>query len=282
MVLGWGFFKEFDLVMSPVDSFGIRKYVDRGCKLYGKTHITAGTGVQKTINDRMLGDIIVSFPDAEACYLCTEFGNMHVFEARKSCSDAPAEIQPQVMGFSSTIAGITSSAALLCLLGKFHEYESGACRDENGNRFYWKISAAEIGLFDGDIKREVNNLNSAVYRQKKSCDFHSIYNLSQNQVFTITTNRNNENIFIELKKLFNNNSTRFDVDLEHWGLVYYLAYIFDEQYRLPRAAFPIYLHDSEQDEIDYVQLLPQDHIYRITADGDDDNYKLVRLIFTGE
>jgi|GEM_PF-907191 len=280
--LGWGFFEEFDLIMSPVDSFGIRKYVDRGCRLYGKTHITAGTGVQEAIKDRMLGDVIVSFPDAEACYLCTEFGNMRSFEARKSCSEAPAEVQPQVMGFSSTVAGIASSAALLCLLEKFHEYDNSICKDENGNHFYWKISASEIGLFEGDIEKDVNNLNSAVYRQKKSCEFHSVYNLAQKRFDTIKIKRNYDTLLIALKKLFGGEIEDFCVDLEFWGLVYYLAYVNDKRYKLPQGAIHVYLHEREEYEIDYTQLLPRDHIYRITVNGDDDNFKLVRIVFEGE
>jgi len=280
--LGWGFFEEFDLIMSPVDSWGIRKYVDRGCRLYGKTHITAGTGVQKTIKGRMEGDVIVSFPDADACYVCTEFGNMRSFEARKGCSEAPTEVQPQVMGFSSTVAGIASSAALLCLLGKFHEYENSACRDENGNRLYWKISASEIGLYEGDINKDVSNLNSAVYKQKKSCEFHSMYNLTEKQVSTIMSKRNYNALFSELKKLFDESINNFFVDLESWSLVYYMAYESVEKYQLPQGNIHVYLHEWEESEVDYIQLLPKDHVYRITVAGDDDNFKLVRIIFMEE
>ena len=277
--LGYGFFDEFDIVISPDDSWGIRKYIDRGCRLYGKIHITAGTGVQETIRNRMLGDVIVSFPDAEACYVCTEFGNMRSFEARKGCSEVHAEVQPQVMGFSSTVAGIASSAALLCLLGKFHEYENGVCKDENGNHLYWKISATEIGLYEGDIEKHVSNLNSTVYRQKKSCEFHSVYNLAGNQVFTITIERDYNTLLSTLINLFDDNVKDFSIDLENWSLVYYMAYEPSEKYRLPQGAVHVYSHEWQENEMDYIRLLPKDHVYQVVDKEDYDNFKLVRIIF---
>jgi adenine-specific DNA methylase len=179
------------------------------------------------------------------------------------------------MGFSSTVAGVASSAALLCLLGKFHEYDNGACRDEKGKRLYWKISAAEIGLYHGDIEREVSNLNSAVYRQRKNCEFHSTYNLAGKRVVKIKAARNSSLLLSKLLGIFGRNCERFDVDLQNWALLYYLAYNGTESQR----TFPVYEHEREDDEVDYIQLLPKDHVYRITADGDDDNSKLVRIIF---
>ena len=56
--LGWGFFEQFDLVLSPVDSAAVRQYIDRGCKLYHIPHITCGTG---NIGDQFTGNV-VSFP----------------------------------------------------------------------------------------------------------------------------------------------------------------------------------------------------------------------------
>lgn len=63
--LGWGFFEQFDLVLSPVDSAAVRQYIDRGCKLYHIPHITCGTG---NIGDQFTGNV-VSFLLTRLCTL---------------------------------------------------------------------------------------------------------------------------------------------------------------------------------------------------------------------
>lgn len=117
--LGWGFFKNFDLVLSPVDSAVIRQYIDRGCKLYHIPHITCGTGV---IGEEFTGNV-VSFPRDSAVDLEYVWGNGYrtTLEERRSCSDTPEETQAQVMGFSAQIAGMTMDLALKVLLGKIDD-----------------------------------------------------------------------------------------------------------------------------------------------------------------
>lgn len=112
--LGWGFFEQFDLVLSPVDSAAVRHYIDRGCKLYHIPHITCGTG---TIGDQFTGNV-VSFPADSVVDLEYVWGNGYrqTLEERRSCSDIPDETQAQVMGFSAQIAGMTMDLALNYLL----------------------------------------------------------------------------------------------------------------------------------------------------------------------
>jgi len=117
--LGWGFFKDFDIVLSPVDSAAVRQYIDRGCKLYGIPHITCGTGI---VDGDFTGNVIVFPADApvDLEYIWGT-GYREKLKERRSCSDVAEETQAQVMGFSSQIAGMTMDLALKYLLGRIQE-----------------------------------------------------------------------------------------------------------------------------------------------------------------
>lgn len=117
--LGWGFLKNFDIVLSPVDSAAIRQYIDRGCKLYKIPHVTCGTGI---VDGDFTGNII-AFPAKAPVDLEYVWGNGYreKLKERRSCSDIAEETQAQVMSFSSQIAGMTMDIALKYLLGKNKE-----------------------------------------------------------------------------------------------------------------------------------------------------------------
>lgn len=117
--LGWGFLKQFDIVLSPVDSAAIRQYIDRGCRIYHIPHITCGTGI---VDGDFTGNIL-AFPSDSPVDLEYVWGNGYreKLKERRSCSDIAEETQAQVMGFSSQIAGMTMDVALKYLLGKFKE-----------------------------------------------------------------------------------------------------------------------------------------------------------------
>ena len=273
--LGWGFLKQFDLIISPVDSYAIRKYIDRGCKLYNITHITAGTGLDKTKNNRMVGDVIVAPAGSKVCYVCTESGTMKFLESRTGCSEQKPETQPQVMGFSSTIAGIASSAALSCLLGKFHNYENGKWKDEDGNLLYWRMTAAEVGLYEGDAGEDVtaNNLKSSPYKyQKPRCEYHSVMNKVNNEIneIIIKGTREKNKIWIKLHEIFEDDNN-YVIQLEDWSLVYYLAYT--------KPSLPCIMVNKGSDYHEDLDQLPKEHVYKIVTDDDWDNFKIVRIIF---
>lgn len=117
--LGWGFLKDFDIVLSPVDSAAIRQYIDRGCKLYKVAHITCGTGI---VDGDFTGNII-AFPADATVDLEYVWGNGYreKLKERRGCSDIAEETQAQVMSFSSQIAGMTMDVALKYLLGRIND-----------------------------------------------------------------------------------------------------------------------------------------------------------------
>lgn len=117
--LGWGFLKDFDLVMTPLDNAHARHFVDRGCKLYGVPHITCGTG---TVHDDFQGNV-VCLPKNSGVDLDLIWGTGYrkSLEEFRNCSDIKEETQPQVMPFSAQIAGMAMSLGIKYLLGEIEE-----------------------------------------------------------------------------------------------------------------------------------------------------------------
>lgn len=117
--LGFGFFEGFDLVISVVDSMAVRQFVDRGCKVYKTAHISAGTGL---LQSGFFGNVMFSPPGTHTSYE-EMFGSgwRKGEEKKRSCSAYEDTTQPQVLAFSSRVAGLASDLALKWLLGRMEE-----------------------------------------------------------------------------------------------------------------------------------------------------------------
>ena len=120
--LGFGFLESFDLVISVVDSMAVRQYVDRGCKVYKTAHISAGTGL---LQSGFFGNVMFSPPGTHIDYAQMFGSGWRAHEEKKrSCAEYEDTTQPQVLAFSSRIAGLASDLALKWLLGRMADKKS--------------------------------------------------------------------------------------------------------------------------------------------------------------
>ena len=120
--LGFGFLESFDLVVSVVDSMAVRQYVDRGCKVYKTAHISAGTGL---LQSGFFGNVMFSPPGTHIDYAQMFGSDWRAHEEKKrSCAEYEDTTQPQVLAFSSRIAGLASDLALKWLLGRMADKKS--------------------------------------------------------------------------------------------------------------------------------------------------------------
>jgi len=303
-MLGWGFFKDFDLILSPVDSLGIRYYVDRGCKLYNKTHITVATGLLKYPYERMVGDIIISPAGSNVCYACTEQGGAQEIRKRVHCGDGYSpETQPQVMGFSSAIAGIASSIAISYLLGKFQSFKDDTLTDQAS--LYWKYSLAEVGMFYKET--EAYNLRAVKSsKQHPYCTFHNgsdilktgeviwefgVYGKKQLSgeeripTITISDETSPNDLVKDIAAAFGDKSTdAYLLDLEGWSMLFYSVYKTKSR-TVPEEVHsdaPVLLIDGYLDITKIAQKLPREHIYRITPDGYTTDARIIKLVVHNE
>jgi molybdopterin/thiamine biosynthesis adenylyltransferase len=301
-MLGWGFFKDFDLILSPVDSLGIRYYVDRGCKLYNKTHITAATGLLKYPYERMVGDIIISPAGSKVCYACTEQGGAQEIRKRVHCGDGYSpETQPQVMGFSSTIAGIASSIAVTYLLGKFQSFKDDNSVDQAS--LYWKYSLAEVGM----IYKETEAYNLRAVKSSKQhpyCTFHSGSDILKSgeviwefgeygkkqllgeeaiPIITISNTTSANDLVRSIAAAYGDKATdAYLLDLEGWSMLFYSVYKTKSRAVSEdvRSDAPTVLVDGYLDVAKFAQKLPREHVYRITPDGYFTNAWIIKLVIS--
>lgn len=255
--LGWGFFKQFDLVLSPVDSAAVRQYIDRGCKLYHIPHITCGTG---TIGDQFTGNV-VSFPADSVVDLEYVWGNGYrqTLEERRSCSDIPNETQAQVMGFSAQIAGITMDLALKYLLGKTQDVKTAwkYILNSVGNGFVRDKAALrtiKYGKLPAEIKSELFDVLA------KTEVIHRI---------EFDRTHPKHELWEKMKAVFQEDVISYRLDLE-WSLNIPVAYRSTGAYAK--------IEVPEGCGVDPVLWqLPREHIYLV--EGEEKNH-LVKLCFT--
>lgn len=255
--LGWGFFEQFDLVLSPVDSAAVRHYIDRGCKLYHIPHITCGTG---TIGDQFTGNV-VSFPADSVVDLEYVWGNGYrqTLEERRSCSDIPDETQAQVMGFSAQIAGMTMDLALKYLLGKCEDVKTA-----------WKYILNSVG--NGFVRDKVA-LRTFKYGKHPSEIKSELFDaLAETEViYCIEFDRTHpkHELWKKMNAVFQEDIPSYRLDLE-WSLNIPVAYRSTDAYakiEVPKGC-----------SVDPVLWqLPKEHIYLV--EGDEHDY-LVKLCFT--
>lgn len=120
--LGFGFLESFDLVISVVDSMAVRQFIDRGCKIYDTAHISAGTGL---LQSGFFGNVMFSPPGTHIDYAQMFGSGWRAHEEKKrSCAEYEDTTQPQVLAFSSRVAGLASDLALKWLLGRMADKKS--------------------------------------------------------------------------------------------------------------------------------------------------------------
>ncbi len=255
--LGWGFFRQFDLVLSPVDSAAVRQFIDRGCKLYKIPHITCGTGI---VDGDFTGNII-SFPSGATVDLEYIWGNGYrdKLEERRSCSDVADETQAQVMSFSSQIAGMTMDMALKYLLGKFKEkpVTTKYILNALGNGFV-RDKAALRPFKYGKIPEGV--YSELFSRFDPSADIPKI---------KFDRNRPKHELWERMRRMFGEDIVSYRLDLE-WSLNIPVAY------RSVGACARIEVaKDSGVDPT--LKSLPLKHIYLV--EGEENDY-LLEITFT--
>lgn len=255
--LGWGFFKNFDLVLSPVDSQAIRQYVDRGCKLYHIPHITCGTGI---IGDEFTGNV-VAFPSESIVDLEYVWGTGYraSLEERRSCSDIAQETQAQVMSFSAQIAGITMDLALKYLLGKIED-----------NKTAWKYVLNAVG---NGYERDKNALRIFKYGRLPADATSELFEIfdREKEIKSVSFDRfqPKSELWKALDELFQEDCWSYALNLE-WGLNIPVAYRSTDAYA--RIEVP---RECGVDET--LMRLPRQHIYKV--EGEKEDY-LVELTFT--
>lgn len=255
--LGWGFFKQFDLVLSPVDSAAVRQYIDRGCKLYHIPHITCGTG---NIGDQFTGNV-VSFPADSVVDLEYVWGNGYrqTLEERRSCSDIPDETQAQVMGFSAQIAGMTMDLALKYLLGKSEDVKTAwkYILNSVGNGFVRDKAALrtfKYGKFPAEIKSEL---------------FDALAEAEAIHYIEFDRTHPKHELWEKMNAVFQEDIPSYKLNLE-WSLNIPVAYRSTDAYAK--------IEVPEGCGVDPVLWqLPKEHIYLV--EGDEHDY-LVKLCFT--
>ncbi|MDY5002151.1 MAG: ThiF family adenylyltransferase [Eubacteriales bacterium] len=255
--LGWGFFKDFDLVLSPVDSAAIRQYIDRGCKLYHVPHITCGTG---NIGGEFTGNVL-SFPANSVVDLEYVWGNGYrsKLDERKSCSDISEETQAQVMGFSAQIAGITMDLALKYLLGKtvddttawkyvLNSVGTGYERDKEALRIF------KYGRLPKGIKSELFDVLESCSEVPK--------------IYFDRTHPKGE-LWEQLEELFHEDCFSYGLNLE-WSLNIPIAYVSTGAYSRIEV-----MKESGDDPV--LMRLPKQHVYLVESET---ARHPVELIFT--
>lgn len=255
--LGWGFFKQFDLILSPVDSAAVRQYIDRGCKLYHIPHITCGTG---TIGDQFTGNV-VSFPGDSVVDLEYVWGNGYrqTLEERRSCSDIPEETQAQVMGFSAQIAGLTMDLALKYLLGR-NEDRSTA----------WKYILNSVGNGFARDKVALRTFKYGKHPAEISSELFDALNEAKT-IHRIEFDRTHpkHELWEKMNIIFQEDIPSYRLNLE-WSLNIPVAYRSTDAYAK--------IEVPEGCGVDPVlRQLPREHIYLVEWDEHD---YLVKLCFT--
>ncbi len=254
--LGWGFLKDFDIVLSPVDSAAVRQYIDRGCKLYKVPHITCGTGI---VDGDFTGNIIVFPADAPVdLEYVWGTGYREKLKERRSCSDIAEETQAQVMGFSSQIAGMTMDIALKYLLGKMNEHAVTTKYILNaiGNGFIRDKVALRPFKY-GQLPSGINSELFSVF--SPSLDIPTV---------TFDRNRPKHELWEQLNEMFKEDIPSYRLDLE-WSLNIPVAYRSIGACAKLEVAMNSGVDSTLKD-------LPPKHVYLV--EGDENDY-LVEIVF---
>lgn len=244
--LGWGFFDDFDIVISPVDSIAIRQYIDRGCKLKHIPHITCGTG---TVEQEYTGNVLL-FPSEAVVDLEYVWGTRYreKLEERLGCSDTPEETQAQLMSFSSQIAGMTCDLAIKTLL------------DEMENDY--TVRKYVLNAIGNGYEHDKVALRAYKYSKPRNAKESELYRVFERDkdipYLEFDRTKPKSELFSKLKELFRVDTSAFQLNLE-WSLIIPVAY------RSTGACPSIVVFEGCGVD-DTLKELPDEHIYLVEAD----------------
>ena len=248
--LGFGFFESFDLVISVVDSMAVRQLVDRGCKVYKTAHISAGTGL---LQSDFFGNVMFSPPGTHTSYE-EMFGSgwRKGEEKKRSCSAYEDTTQPQVLAFSSRVAGLASDLALKWLLGRM--------ADKKSVRKYVLKSAGEAVETDAASFQLVTYREPSEAAESRSELFSRLGKLPTHFI-RFDRREPKSGLYRLFRREFGDESESYQLDLEGLAMVLPVVYcnqsvasvnvcdvdIVDEVlFRLPpRHVYSVFTEDSE-------------------------------------
>lgn len=248
--LGFGFFESFDLVISVVDSMAVRQLVDRGCKVYKTAHISAGTGL---LQSGFFGNVMFSPPGTHTSYE-EMFGSgwRKGEEKKRSCSAYEDTTQPQVLAFSSRVAGLASDFALKWLLGRM--------ADKKSVRKYVLKSAGEAVETDAASFQLVTYREPSEAAESRSELFSRLGKLPTHFI-RFDRREPKSGLYRLFRREFGDESESYQLDLEGLAMVLPVVYcnqsvasvnvcdvdIVDEVlFRLPpRHVYSVFTEDSE-------------------------------------
>lgn len=248
--LGFGFFESFDLVISVVDSMAVRQLVDRGCKVYKTAHISAGTGL---LQSGFFGNVMFSPPGTHTSYeemFCSGWRKGE--EKKRSCSAYEDTTQPQVLAFSSRVAGLASDLALKWLLGRM--------ADKKSVRKYVLKSAGEAVETDAASFQLVTYREPSEAAESRSELFSRLGKLPTHFI-RFDRREPKSGLYRLFRREFGDESESYQLDLEGLAMVLPVVYcnqsvasvnvcdvdIVDEVlFRLPpRHVYSVFTEDSE-------------------------------------
>lgn len=248
--LGFGFFESFDLVISVVDSMAVRQLVDWGCKVYKTAHISAGTGL---LQSGFFGNVMFSPPGTHTSYE-EMFGSgwRKGEEKKRSCSAYEDTTQPQVLAFSSRVAGLASDLALKWLLGRM--------ADKKSVRKYVLKSAGEAVETDAASFQLVTYREPSEAAESRSELFSRLGKLPTHFI-RFDRREPKSGLYRLFRREFGDESESYQLDLEGLAMVLPVVYcnqsvasvnvcdvdIVDEVlFRLPpRHVYSVFTEDSE-------------------------------------
>lgn len=248
--LGFGFFESFDLVISVVDSMAVRQFIDRGCKIYDTAHISAGTGL---LQSGFFGNVMFSPPGTHIDYAQMFGSGWRAHEEKKrSCAEYEDTTQPQVLAFSSRIAGLASDLALKWLLGRM--------ADKKSVRKYVLKSAGEAVETDAASFQLVTYREPSEAAESRSELFSRLGKLPTHFI-RFDRREPKSGLYRLFRREFGDESESYQLDLEGLAMVLPVVYcnqsvasvnvcdvdIVDEVlFRLPpRHVYSVFTEDSE-------------------------------------
>lgn len=248
--LGFGFLESFDLVISVVDSMAVRQFIDRGCKIYDTAHISAGTGL---LQSGFFGNVMFSPPGTHIDYAQMFGSGWRAHEEKKrSCAEYEDTTQPQVLAFSSRIAGLASDLALKWLLGRM--------ADKKSVRKYVLKSAGEAVETDAASFQLVTYREPSEAAEGRSELFSRLGKLPTHFI-RFDRREPKSGLYRLFRREFGDESESYQLDLENLAMVLPVVYcnqsvasvnvcdvdIVDEVlFRLPpRHVYSVFTEDSE-------------------------------------
>ena len=211
--LGFGFLESFDLVISVVDSMAVRQFIDRGCKIYDTAHISAGTGL---LQSGFFGNVMFSPPGTHIDYAQMFGSGWRAHEEKKrSCAEYEDTTQPQVLAFSSRIAGLASDLAVKWLLGRM--------ADKKSVRKYVLKSAGEAVETDAASFQLVTYREPSEIAESRSELFSRLGKLPTHFI-RFDRNQPKSELYRLFRRELNDDSESYQLDLEGLAMVLPVVY----------------------------------------------------------